>query len=56
MNPFFYLSFVCHGFLSVHCSIVVTCWEGSNLLAHLYMMFFVFLLLYHVVSWVRCGT
>ena len=39
MNPFFYLSFVCHGFLSVHCSIVVTCLEGSNLLAHLYMMF-----------------
>ena len=39
MNPFFYLSFVCHAFLSVHCSIVVTCWEGSNLLALLYVMF-----------------
>ena len=39
MNPFCYLSFVCHAFLSVHCSIVFTCWKGSNLLALLYVMF-----------------
>ena len=30
---------VCHAFLSVHCSLVVTCWERANLLALLYVMF-----------------
>ena len=30
---------VCHAFLSVHCNLVVTCWERANLLALLYMMF-----------------
>ena len=30
---------VCHDFLSVHCSLVVTCWERANLLAPLYAMF-----------------
>ena len=30
---------VCHAFLSVHCSLVVTCWERANLLAILYVMF-----------------
>ena len=30
----------CHAFLSVHCSLVVTCWERDNLLALLYVMFF----------------
>ena len=29
---------VCHAFLSVHCSLVVTCWERANLLALLYVM------------------
>ena len=30
---------VCHTFLSVHGSLVVTCWEGANLLTFLYVMF-----------------
>ena len=30
---------VCHAFLSVHCSLVVTCKEGGNLLALLCVMF-----------------
>ena len=30
---------VCHAVLSVHCNIVVTCWESANLLALLYVMF-----------------
>ena len=30
---------VCHTFLSVHCSLVVTCWERANLLALLYVTF-----------------
>ena len=30
---------VCHAFLSVHCSLVVTCWERADLLALLYVMF-----------------
>ena len=29
----------CYAFLSVHCSLVVTCWERANLLALLYVMF-----------------
>ena len=31
---------VCHAFLYVHCSLVVTCWERSGLLALLYVMFY----------------
>ena len=30
---------VFHAFLSVHCSLVVTCWERVNFLALLYVMF-----------------
>ena len=30
---------VCYAFLSVHCSVVVTCWERVNLLALLYLRF-----------------
>ena len=30
---------VCHAVLSVHCSLVVTCWEKAHLLALLYVMF-----------------
>ena len=34
---------VCHALLSVHCSLVDTCWERANLLALLCVMFsFVF--------------
>ena len=31
---------VCHAFLSVHCSLVVACWERAVLLAFLYLMFY----------------
>ena len=40
---------VCHAFLSVHCCLVVTCWERDYLLALLYMMFSTFLSLSHDV-------
>ena len=30
---------VCHAFLSVHCSLVVTCWERTGLLALLCVVF-----------------
>ena len=40
----------CHAFLSVHCSLVVICWERANLLALLYVMFYCVLSLSHVVS------
>ena len=44
VDPFLLFMFrVCHVVLSVHCSLVVTCWERDNLLALLYVMFsFVF--------------
>ena len=42
MDPFLLLMFcVYHAILSVHCSLVVTCWERANLLALLYVMFYV---------------
>ena len=50
------MSFVCHAFLSVHCSLVVTCWERADPLALLYEMFYCVLSLSHVMSGVRCGT
>ena len=31
---------VCHTCLSVHCSLVITCWERANLVALLYVMVF----------------
>ena len=31
---------VCHAVLSVHCSLVVICWERANIMAHFYVMFF----------------
>ena len=52
----FFASSVSHAFASVHCCIVVTCWERADLLALVGDVFFAFLLLSHVVSWVRCGT
>ena len=27
------MSFVCHAFASVHCCLVVTCWERADILA-----------------------
>ena len=38
-------------FASVHCCLVVTCWERA-IVGDVYC----FLLLSHMVSWVRCGT
>ena len=40
---------------SVHCCLVVTCWDRADLLA-LVCDVYVVLLLSHVVFWVRCGT
>ena len=50
-----FLSFVfhvCHAVSSVPCSLVVTCWEISDLLALLYVIFSCVLSLSHMVSWV----
>ena len=50
-----FLSCVSHAFASVHCAL----WSpvGKGLTSWLLLvMFIVFLLLSHVVSWVRCGT
>ena len=33
MDHLFFLSCVSHAFASVHCCLVVTCWERANLLA-----------------------
>ena len=40
MDHFCNLFRVCHAFLSVHCSLNVTCWERANLLALLCVMFY----------------
>ena len=57
MDPFCYLCFKfgCHTVLSVHPSLVVTCWERTDLLTLLYVMFSCVLSLYHMVPWVMCG-
>ena len=47
-----FVSLVSHAFASVHCCLVVSCWERADLLV---VMFIVFLLL-SLVTWVRCGT
>ena len=40
MDPFLLFVFrVCHAVLSVHCSLVVTCWERAGLLSLLCVMF-----------------
>ena len=52
-GPFIFC--VSHAFASVHCCLVVTCWERADLLA-LVGDVNCNLLLSHVVSWVRCGT
>ena len=49
MDPLCYLCFL--SVMSVHSSLGITCWERANLLALLYVMFFVF-----AVSCVMCGT
>ena len=52
---FCFVSCVSHAFASVHCCRVVTYWERADHLA-LVVMFIVFLLLSHVLFWVRCAT
>ena len=44
---------VCHAFLSVHCSLVVTCSERADLLALLYVIFVCVLV---TLPWVRCSA
>ena len=58
MDPFCYMwfLFVCNTFLSVPCILEVTCLEGADFLALLYVMFFVFLSLSNMVTRVRFGT
>ena len=52
-----FMSSVSHALASVHCCLVVTCWERADLLVLvLLVMFIVFLLLSLVVSWVKCGA
>ena len=46
----FFVSCVSHAFASVNCCLVVTCCERADLLALVGDVFFVFLLLSHVVS------
>ena len=55
MDPFYHCCyvFVCHTVLSAPCSLVITCWEKADFLALSYVMFFVFLSLFHT-SWDRC--
>ena len=51
MDPFYYCMFcVCHAVLSVHCSLVVTCWERANLLALLSVMLSCLFVISHVVA------
>ena len=52
----FFVSCVSHAFPSVHCYLVVTCWEKADLLAFVGDAYCIFFLLSHVVYWVRCGT
>ena len=40
MDHFCYFIRVCLAFLSVHCSLVVICWERANLLTLLFVMFY----------------
>ena len=53
-----HLCFLCLVFfmlLRLFIPTLVTCWERADLLALVGDVYF-FLLLSHVVSWVRCGT
>ena len=51
----FYMSCVSHAFASVHCCLVVTCWERADLLTLVGYVYRILLLSY-VVSWVRRGN
>ena len=37
---FLFMFRICHALLSVHCSLVVICWEEAELLALLYVLFY----------------
>ena len=50
-----FMSCVGHAFASVHCCLVVTCWERADTLALVCDVNCV-LSLSHAVSWVRYGT
>ena len=50
---FFCVSCVSHASASVHCCLVATYWERTDLLALVGDVYCI-LLLYHVVSWVMC--
>ena len=47
---------VCHASWSVHCSLVVVCWENFDVLTLFYLMFNCVLSHSHVMYWVRCGA
>ena len=51
----FFVFCVSHAFASVHCCLVVTYLERADLLA-LVGDAYCILLLFHVLTWVRCGT
>ena len=51
-----FMSCVCHAFMSVHCYLVITCWERADLLALVCVVLLCFCHFPHVVSCVRCGT
>ena len=45
-----FMSYVCHAFASVHCCLVVTCWERTDQMALVCDVLLCFLSLSHVVS------
>ena len=51
----FFVSRVSHAFASVHCCLVVACWETADLLA-LVGDVYCNCEVSHLVSWIRCGT
>ena len=60
MDPFLFFMFhvcLCYAVLSVSYSLVITCWEMADHLAIYCAMFFMcVLLLYNMVSRVKCVT
>ena len=55
MDHLCYLCRGSHAFTSVHCCLVVTCWERGDLLALVGGVYCI-LILSHVVDWVGCGA
>ena len=55
MDQLCFVSCVCHAFASVHCCLVLTCWEKADLLALVGDVYCIFVT-FQLVSWVRCGT